>query len=134
MILLRARDIASPPCDRILAQLSDMRLLYGPISDLQARINEGHCHFDIRGLVYTKEGAPALSRNVSCREKKALGVVLEELRIDLSSIRGVQMRVFKLNEVVQTSRFARTRDARERERLRELVLEPGDVVLFTKQQ
>ena len=89
------------------------------------------CFIEVRGKIYTSAGILAVSSSPDCTDKPTFGLILQQLKIDLKDLDGIQVRIFKMNQIVQSSRFIRTKSSEEEARIKAVIIEPGDVILFT---
>ena len=125
--------IAPPnPGTNLEMQVSDFRGFHRGHGELGIRIAERKCLVDVLGIVLTRAQTPARSATVDCTTNLTVGAVLKQMNVDYADIRGPQLRIFKRNEIIQTSRFFRWKMPEERKRIEAVVLEPGDVMFFTR--
>jgi hypothetical protein len=119
------------PCLKLQMQVTDFRGLYAGEGGLGRRIAAKECLVDVRGLVTTRTGIPPQSGPIAWSTNLTVGAVLDKLDIEIGDFRGSQLRIFKRNEIIQTSRFYAWKNPSEATRIKAVMLDPGDVIFFT---
>jgi hypothetical protein len=120
------------PCHRLEMQMGDLRGFHANGDGLRLRIAAKECLVDVRGLVTTRTGIAPQSGTIAWSTNLTVGAVLDKLDIAYGDFRGSQLRVFKRNEIIQTSRFYAWKNPSEETRIKAVILDPGDVIFFTK--
>lgn len=109
----------------LLREQGDMRNLVSKYPTLTNRIARGVCLFE--DVQYAKPGASTNAWEVFVGEGAPLRRILEDPRI---RNRGSQVRIFKANQILQSS-IQTIGSSTEDVNFRAIIVEPGDVVILT---
>lgn len=115
----------------LLGQQSDLRRAYAPLAVIKELVRTESCNVDARGRVFDTNGVPFLGRSIRCQGGSPLVGLMQMVAVDITALGGVQIRVFKRDAIYQSPLAVKERTEAGWTQFKSIVIEPGDVIVFT---